>query len=176
MMLEKFIDIKGFEDKYSVSNLGRVYSKERWIIAKNGMKHFTPGRLLSCGVGNNGYPRVEISKKRYSVHRLVDLHFIENLNPEEKKHVNHIDGNKKNNDSNNLEWVTPRENSVHAIEIGLRKSVKRDHSKYITQYLFLHGRTLSNVEFLAKKLSVTKATIYGISRMIVGDQYKQIQK
>jgi hypothetical protein len=47
------------------------------------------------------------------VHRLVAIHFIENNDVEHKTFVNHRDGNKLNNDVNNLEWVSPRENNLH---------------------------------------------------------------
>lgn len=39
-------------------------------------------------------------------------------NPNTKPHVNHIDGNRLNNNVNNLEWVTPSENSIHMVKSG----------------------------------------------------------
>lgn len=66
---------------------------------------------------------VNLSKDRiqkwYLVHRLKAIVFIPNI--ENKEQVNHIDGNKSNNDLSNLEWVTRSENMRHAYRIGLLK-------------------------------------------------------
>lgn len=56
-------------------------------------------------------------QKHLYVHRLLAKAFIPN--PDNKPHINHIDGNPRNNDLDNLEWVTPKENVDHAIKIGL---------------------------------------------------------
>lgn len=55
-----------------------------------------------------------------SMHRLLMETFVPN--PLKKAHVNHIDGNKSNNAITNLEWATPKENSQHAIRIGLKSA------------------------------------------------------
>jgi len=68
---------------------------------------------------HNGYNMVWIDRKRKYIHRLVAEAFINNDNPENKIYVNHLDGNKTNNNVSNLEWCTPKENSQHAVKTGL---------------------------------------------------------
>lgn len=65
----------------------------------------------------NRYLAVRLSGKTHYVHRLVAQAFIQN--PDNKPQVNHIDGDKKNNNVWNLEWVTDKENVIHAYSTGL---------------------------------------------------------
>lgn len=105
--IEIWKDIPDYEGLYKASNLGRIMSLIRY--------HNTSFRLLTPRIQQNKYLMVTLSKnnikKQISIHRLVALTFIPN--PENKKCVNHIDGNKQNNILTNLEWVTNRENSAH---------------------------------------------------------------
>ena len=110
-MGEVFRDIKGFEGQYQVGNLGTVIS----------MSYFGVDRIkpLKQVKHHCGYMVVKLGEKNWSmVHRLVANAFIPN--PENKRCVNHIDGNKQNNAASNLEWATHKENMTHAIKTGLR--------------------------------------------------------
>lgn len=60
------------------------------------------------------------NKTRQYAHRLVAIAYLPN-EIKTKTEVNHIDGNKLNNNADNLEWVTPSENQQHALEAELRK-------------------------------------------------------
>ena len=110
LLKDKGFDVKPFY-QYYVSSCGRVFG-----CKGNEMKQTTT---------NRGYRRITLSingkEERWSVHRLVALLFIPN--PEQKPQVNHIDGNKENNDVSNLEWCTASENNKHAFRTGLKKNL-----------------------------------------------------
>lgn len=123
--MEIWKDIYGYEDSYSISNHGRVKSKEREVFrrSKNGnmYKVKVGGFILKNICHKSGYARVVLMKdgkaKQENVHRLVANHFINN--PLNLPQVNHIDGNKHNPHVSNLEWVTPIDNGKHAYSSGL---------------------------------------------------------
>lgn len=127
-------DIAGYDGIYQVSNLGRVKSVER--------KVYNPGVLGESNYRTvpsiirkpnimHGYHCIALvvnkHKKVYRIHRLVADAFI-GAQPTPMHQVNHIDGNKANNRADNLEWVTPKENTEHAIRTGLR-TVPSDETK-----------------------------------------------
>lgn len=107
-LYEIWESVKEYDGLYLVSNLGRVLSAPR-----NGTRPYW--RLMSPHYvgGYIQYPLTKNNKtKEYKAHRLVAEAFLPNL--ENKREVNHIDGNKHNNSVDNLEWATTSENQTHA--------------------------------------------------------------
>ena len=106
--------IEGFEGIYSITSCGICFSYRKGL--KKEMKAGFTQRNKE-----KQYKFVNLSMdgkfKANYIHRLVACAFIPN--PENKPCVNHIDGDKKNNRVDNLEWVTYSENVFHAVEIGL---------------------------------------------------------
>ena len=99
-----------FDGKYAACSDGTIISYAR----KN------PKKLIGK-IGSAGYRMVVLTidnKKQYhNVHRIIAKAFIPN--PKGLREVNHKDGNKLNNSASNLEWVTTRENQIHARDNGL---------------------------------------------------------
>ena len=109
-MIEIWRGVLNHESSYEVSNFGRVRSKDRIIIDKNGREMKYKGQLITPG-SRNGYLILR-APKTTSVHRLVAHVFCRK--EEGKDCVDHIDFNKTNNNSYNLRWVTNAENNKHS--------------------------------------------------------------
>lgn len=112
-------DILNHEGYYQVSNYGRVRSVDRCVCDSRGRYTHLTGKLLKLRECRAGYYYVGLHKNgqynnRY-VHRLVGIAFVPNI--DSKPEVNHKDGVRKNNNPNNLEWVTHSENALHSVRV-----------------------------------------------------------
>lgn len=111
---EDSVEIEDYSE-YTVDVSGNVYSnkRNRYLKIRSDPRGYRLVQLYKDGKGVNMY-----------LHRLVARHFLDN--PNNYPIVNHKDGNKSNNHVSNLEWCTSKENNVHAVKSGLKKTVKID--------------------------------------------------
>lgn len=159
-MKETWKILSGTKHDYLVSNTGKVKSvKKELAQSKN----------------SSGYLRVRIDAPNHPkdafVHRLVAELFVPN--PNKYEFVNHIDGNKENNYSENLEWCTRSQNEKHAWKIGLKKDtatkgeVHGMHKLTTEQVLYIrryHKKLDVNygTKALAEKFGVRPQTITNV--------------
>ena len=128
-MWKKFI-YEGQETDYSVSTEGEVRKDTtNYILSQSSQQDYKFVGLIING-----------KQKRMRVHRMVALTFIDN--PDNKPYVNHINGNRSDNNVENLEWVTPSENTQHAVNTGLFKSGR---TRAVIQYN-LNGEQMATFE------------------------------
>lgn len=106
---EKWETITEFPN-YMISSESRVLNK-------------TTLKMVSVSIHQHMFRVVRLWKNNtsrlFKIYRLKAIHFIPN--PNNKKFVNHIDGNRLNEDLDNLEWATASENMKHAFAAGLSK-------------------------------------------------------
>lgn len=118
-MIEIWKPLKDYEGLYEISNMGNFKS-----LPKKGSSKILLMKSRHVDI-STGYIAIQLHKNNKMltkrIHRLVASTFIPN--PNNYPVVNHIDGNKKNNQVDNLEWCTYSENSLHAINSGLSKPI-----------------------------------------------------
>ena len=175
---------------YEVSNLGRVKSLNYYIV-KNGIRKFHSETLIEPKSDKRGYQvlGLNMNGKRTgkTVHRLVAEAFIPN--PEHKEQVNHIDGDKTNN---NLEWCNNAENIKHAYRTGLTyytkgrrdnfEKIRIDNSKRVVQ-MDLSGNEIkiwNSMEEAGKAIGICRSGISeccsGKHRTAGGYRWKYAEK
>lgn len=105
-----------FAPHIEVSNHGRVRSLDRVIPYADGRDRPMVGRIRKPATTSvSGYLNVVIAGKMHYVHRLVAAAFVQGY--QDGLIVNHKDGDRKHNHAENLEWVTHRENNIHARDV-----------------------------------------------------------
>ena len=130
-MKEIWKDILGYEGLYQVNECGNVKSLSR-TITKGNITYVTKDKLLKQSVDSVGYPYVNLSdykkQKTFRVHQLVAVSFL-NHTPDKHKGlvIDHVDGNKLNNMTTNLQLITNKKNTS--------KDRKNKTSKFTGVYL-----------------------------------------
>ncbi len=115
--------IPNFEEYYKISNFGNVLSTGK-LFYNDVKKYYFSRKIKKMTIHkhNAGYFSVSLTKnkktKLYLLHRLLAITFIPN--PENKPQVNHINGIRSDYRLENLEWVTPQENTDNMLNRGIK--------------------------------------------------------
>ena len=166
---------------------GKDYSSRLEVSTNGQIRNKKTKHIYKLNLTGDGYLGVCISlgsrsnKKMIKVHKAVAETFIPN--PNNLPQVNHINGNKLNNYSSNLEWCTNQENQIHAIKNGLKtydssRGIKNINSKFSKEdVVWIRNNYIPNdKEFgcraLANKFGVSHVTI---SKIINYLRYKDIK-
>lgn len=141
--------IPDYEGLYYASENGFIISCKSELKIKNKR------------IQNNGYEMVDLWKnnkgKTLTVHRIIAKTFLKN--EENKKCVNHKNGVKTDNRSNNLEWCTHSENQHHSLKLGLRKTLKIRQED-------LSGNLINRFNSLKEASKITGISKSSISRVV----------
>lgn len=106
----KWLPIKRLDGKFLISENGDIKNaRTNNLLKQNAINGYLCAVVRIGGRGSQAFA--------LKAHREVAIAFVNN--PDNKEQVNHIDGNKFNNNFTNLEWVTAKENIQHAFDTGL---------------------------------------------------------
>jgi hypothetical protein len=144
-LVNLFGENHNLDKSYFVSNLGRFKNSSGTI-------------MNNYRTNENGYIRIFIYKKTFTLHRLVALTFLEN--PNNKEQVNHKDGNKLNNVIQNLEWCTNKENQIHKFQNGLGNNFTRKINQYDLEMNKI--KSFNSIIEASKELNIGKSNIRGV--------------
>lgn len=140
----------------------RVTGYEDYEVDTNGVIYGKKGNPLKFSTNPKGYCMVIFSTggkiKGFGVHQVVARQFIVNDDIEHKTQVNHIDGNKTNNHVDNLEWVTPKENSRHSADV-LGNNVEDKNWR---------ARAICGIDVTTHKVKYRFSSIIGAARFFAG--------
>jgi hypothetical protein len=163
---ELWRDIEGFEGIYQVSNKGSVKSLDRIIVCKDGKEKRYRGKVLKASDNGSGYKYVSLGRgvgnRRY-VHRLVANAFISNN--EGLPEINHLDNDRGNNYSYNLEWCTHKDNINHKIIQGRQPVGSKHYRSKLNE-----DAVTEIIQLLVSGLSQTKiANKYGVNQVTISE-------
>ena len=119
---EEWRPVVGYENDYEVSNLGHVRSKDMEVWTGRSYR-VKKGRMLKPGKSGTGYYTCALRGRTKKVCQMVAEAFLFKSNPNDV--VNHIDGNKLNDNVGNLEYISSSQNNKHALVTGLRHACSK---------------------------------------------------
>lgn len=159
MTIEIYKDVVGYEGLYQVSNLGNVKRISNYKCVN---KKYLDNYTLKPLDNGKGYYRIKLCKnnlsKRVMLHRIIAEAFIPN--PNNYKTINHINGDKKDNRIENLEWCTQSQNVLHAFKNGLKVIPKGDTNKLSRKIIDTKtGEIYHSSLTLSIKLGVNRGTL-----------------
>jgi len=183
-MIEEWKPIEGYNGYYEVSNTGFIRSVDRIQVMKNGHTRKKTSVMRKTGLNYvGGYKHTSLSRDgvhiNVYIHRIVAQHFVSN--PDNKPEVNHKDGNKLNNHYTNLEWVTPRENQIHAHLNGLKPNTRFGETagqsklkeKDVLEIIDLLANTQISQKEIARRYNIHYTAIVNING---GHHWKHIKR
>ena len=150
----KQIVVDSYATNYYITEDGKCYNDKT--------KKYLQGQISNSGYLNYNLSLTPQIKKRYYAHRLVAQNYLQN--PNNLPEVNHKDGNKLNNNVENLEWVSSSENIKHSYELSLNPN-------QIKVYQFDTNLNLINVY-----KSIAEAGRNGFSTSSIGQEIHKKQK
>lgn len=152
---EEWRPVKNYEDRYLISNYGRI-------------KSLRTNNIMSTFKNKDGYERITLQKNgnlfKAAIHRLVAETFIEKPETNEYLEVDHIDCNPSNNKVDNLQWVTRKENLDRSHELGNQIKLKKQVAQYD-----LNGNLIKIYESVNEAFRQTN--IRHISEVARGEKY-----
>ena len=175
---------------------GVLVENRNYIVYENGDVYSVRGnRILKpqaiAGYKNKKkYLAVSLNKKLHYVHRVVFFTFVNEL-PKNDYQVNHKDGNKRNNNLTNLEYITKKQNMEHAQKAGLLKDQIRTRRIRLTQYerytwdgvLIATGsrkefglKDINNFYVNRKKYNIVDDKLLKLGEGVVAEGLKTIQR
>lgn len=170
--------IKNYEGLYSISNKGRVRRDMMMHPTYKYQRRVFKPIILKTPCTEAGYQVFNLSKHCYGkrkmvttyVHRVVAEAFIDN--PLNKKEVNHIDCNTKNNNSSNLEWCTRKENMEHCSKMGRvwKPEGEESNSNKLNNYKVIKIREIYELGIYGSK---TLAKLFDVTDMNIRDIIKR---
>ena len=163
LILKPFpIDLNGYETNYKISNDGRVWSEYLQDFLK---PYHSKG----------GYLRVKVNfgdrNKKFMAHRLVALAFIPNKDPEKYTQVDHINNDRTDNRVENLQWVTPKQNTHLAFDRGSRDLFKYIFTNRITGEVIVFNNGHKACKYFGAKYQLGTINKYANTGKVITSGY-----